>query len=272
MVGVVIEYFVFLQKEKTVPRATDTASSGSSENSKLSTIPIAAALATILTNEKSVELTELYAQGATGYAISYPQCGIDYPSQPYDFGILGVTKGRSLTKNPCLKSELEWANKGVYSPAFYINLSNPPLSKTIVQTLGCNQTDQKCPAYRFGYQTAKEAHEYAVSQGALPGTWWLDVQTISSWSTDTTLNAQVILGAAAYFKEQSLTVGLSTTPYQWNMVTGGLETGLPTWVPGRDNKKVAEKYCLTGKSYSGGPLKQVAYIESGFEAVYACGE
>jgi len=227
---------------------------------------------TLLAAPAKIKLSESYSKGAMGYAISYPQCGSDFPKQSYDFGVLGVTNGRSLTKNPCLKSELAWANKGLYAPAFYINLSNPPLSDKIIKSLGCDKIDQKCLAYRFGYRTAKEAREYAVSQGALPGAWWLDIQTISSWSAKTSINAQAVLGAVAYFKEQNLAVGLSATPYQWNKVVGDLETGLPTWVPGRYNKKFAAKYCLTGKSYSGGNIRQVAYVEKGFEVVLACGE
>jgi len=58
-----------------------------------------------------------------------------FPNSPMNFGVLGVTNGRSLTKNPCLKSELAWANKGLYAPAFYINLSNPPLLTRLLNRL-----------------------------------------------------------------------------------------------------------------------------------------
>lgn len=221
--------------------------------------------------EAYIPQAESYPKGAVGFAISYPQCGKEYPTD-YDFGIVGVTNGYSLTKNPCLKSEIEWAREGKYDPAFYFNLSYPaPLREQTIKALGCAAQDEECLGYHFGYRTAKEAHEYAISQGAEPATWWIDLQLASSWSEEAAINAQVVLGAIAYFKEQGLPVGLSTTPYQWNEITGSLETGLPVWVPGRE-KEVVAQYCLTGKSYSGGQVRQLAYMENDFEAVYACGE
>lgn len=222
-------------------------------------------------SEKTANRIAYYPQGATGYAISYPQCGKNYPNPPYDFGILGITKGHSLSQNPCLKSELDWAGRATYEPSYYVNLDFPSyISKNLIKSFNCQQADQKCVAYHYGGYIVKYAHSYAVSQGAAPGNWWLDVQIISNWSKTKTINAQVALGAIDYFKAQGLPVGLSTTPYQWNEVVGNLNTGLPTWIPGRANKQVAAQYCLSGKSYSNGRVRQLAYIESNFEAVYAC--
>lgn len=214
-----------------------------------------------------------YPAGATGYAISYPQCNKIYPAIPFDFGILGVTRGHSLSPNPCFKKELEWANKAKYAPSFYINLDFPPnIKESLIQSFGCVLNDQKCMAYHYGYHIAKYAHTYAVSQGAVLGTWWLDIQIISKWSLDQNINAQVVLGAIDYFKKQNILTGLSTTPYQWNQIVGSLKTDMPNWIPGRTNKKVAMKYCLNGKNYSNGSVEQLAYIENGFEAIYACGK
>ncbi len=203
--------------------------------------------------------TAEYPNGATGYAISWPQCGGEYPRMPYDFGIIGVTNGHSLSYNPCFKSELIWAQKAKYLPSFYLNLDFPSRM-------------HDTPPRSYGYRTAQDAYEFAKSQGVEGGTWWLDVQIMSRWSSDKATNAQIVLGAIEYFNEQNVFIGLSTTPYQWHEVVGDLQTNLPNWIPGRANKEAAATYCTEGISYSGGPVLQLAYIENGFEAVYSCGQ
>lgn len=213
-----------------------------------------------------------YMQGANGYAISWPQCGKKYPDPPFDFGIIGVTGGYSVNNNPCLKSEYEWAVQAKYKPSFYINMDFPQfLDKTLVATFQCRKADEYCIAYQYGYYTGNRAYNYALSQNVTGNIWWLDVQIISAWSKDKSLNAQVLLGAIAFFKKNELPVGLSTTPYQWNAVVGDLQTNLPNWIPGMTNREIAADFCKSGSSYSGGYVKQLAYIANGFEMVYACG-
>ena len=216
--------------------------------------------------------TARYPAGASGVAISYPQCPSSFPTSTPDFAILGVTYGRSLYDNPCFKAELTWAEQAPYGPSYYINLDYPaPFSASTIAATGCQSSDEHCLAYHHGLREAQAAYDFAVSQGAPEGDWWLDVQTISRWSKDLTVNAQVARGAIDFFRSKHLFVGLSTTPYQWGAVMGTLDTGLPNWIPGRANKAVAADYCLHGKSYSGGSVLQLAYIDNGFEAVYACG-
>ncbi len=212
-----------------------------------------------------------YPEGSMGFAISYPQCPQSYPTSTYEYAILGVTDGRSFTHNPCLKDEISWAQDAPYHPSFYINLSFPiDIYPTLTKSFDCGVGDQKCIAYHFGYATAQDAYNYALSQGLADVPWWLDMQTISTWSADKSVNAQVVQGAADFYKSKRLPVGLSTTPYQWDQIAGDYITDLPTWVPGRVDKQTATQYCLNGKGYSGGQVQQVAYVESNFEVVYAC--
>src|SRR5438105_3220053 len=64
-----------------------------------------------------------YPAGATGYSISWPQCGGAYPTAPFDFGIVGVTNGIAFTHNPCFASEYQWASGGRFPPAVYWNVN-----------------------------------------------------------------------------------------------------------------------------------------------------
>src|SRR5437762_8172950 len=64
---------------------------------------------------------------ATGFDISYPQCGGPFPSNPA-FGIVGVNGGIVFSPNPCLgagngPSELAWA--GGMRAQLYANTGNP---------------------------------------------------------------------------------------------------------------------------------------------------
>src|SRR4051812_16360573 len=45
---------------------------------------------------------------ATGYDVSYPQCGSRLPSSP-QFGIVGVNNGIVYSPNPCLATQYQWA-------------------------------------------------------------------------------------------------------------------------------------------------------------------
>ncbi|HVA70998.1 MAG TPA: hypothetical protein VNF08_06720, partial [Acidimicrobiales bacterium] len=65
------------------------------------------------------------ASTSIGYDISFPQCG-GVPPTSAAFGIVGVSDGYPLSTNPCLASELQWAQSTVSgAPAFYMNTASP---------------------------------------------------------------------------------------------------------------------------------------------------
>ena len=151
-----------------------------------SRVDVRLSLAQAVLEELIANKPVLYPKGAIGYAISWPQCGGAYPEMSYDYGIIGVTGGHSLSYNPCLKTELAWANKAKYAPSFYINLDYPgaSINEELILSFNCAQDDEKCIAHNYGYHIAKDAHRYALAQGAIGGNWWLDVQIVSKWSLD----------------------------------------------------------------------------------------
>src|SRR5579863_5141877 len=154
-----------------------------------------------------------YTSGTTGFDISWPQCGGAYPATPFGFGIVGVADGRAYTQNPCLASEYTWATQGNGSaPSVYMNLNYGLTRGT------CARKDKACQAYNYGYGAAQSAMSYAGAQAAAANMWWLDIETGNTWSSTTSLNAQVIHGALAGLQAGGMTVGIYSTPYQWGII------------------------------------------------------
>jgi hypothetical protein len=62
--------------------------------------------------------------------------------------------------------------------------------------------------------------------------WWLDIETANTWSSTVALNSADIRGMVDFFTGRSVTVGIYSTGFQWNQITGGLTLGLPNWLAG----------------------------------------
>lgn len=134
-----------------------------------------------------------------------------------------------------------------------------------------SQCDALCRAYRFGQDSAEQHTCTLESFEAVAPVWWLDVQIVSDWSSDLTLNAEAIRGVADYLKERSIRVGISSTLYQWEAVAGDASHNMPVWDASATDAEDAAAYCLQGKDFGGGPTEQIAYVAEGFEVVLACG-
>jgi hypothetical protein len=151
-----------------------------------------------------------------GNDISWPQCGKAYPSGQA-FGIVGVNDGLANNTNPCLASELAWAQQSSGTTtqpkaAAYVNTGNPsganpswwPASNTFydaadgtdsnsafagssqvtvpVPSYGpCTASNDAGCAYVYGWAKAYEDanHRGVPAPASLP--WWLDVETTNSW-------------------------------------------------------------------------------------------
>ena len=85
-------------------------------------LPIAAVVSTagvLMANQVGAMA---YTSGATGYDISYPQCGGRYPTGA--FGIIGVNGGYPFVYyNPCLADEYSHTTNA----ALYINTGYDPI-------------------------------------------------------------------------------------------------------------------------------------------------
>lgn len=214
----------------------------------------------------------IFPPGSTGLDISWPSCGLPLPAARPPFAIIGATGGKAFTQNPCLATQYVWAARGGIIPSLYVNLKSPVGSNADQALVGprgaCAAVDQACLAYNFGYNTAKHAVAYAASQRAPAASWWLDVETESSWSDDVSMNAIVIAAAIDYLQAQGAVVGIYSTQSQWREIAGGYMPGLPVWVAMAPTAASAPTYCT--RAFGGGQVWLVQYL-SGFDDIdYAC--
>jgi hypothetical protein len=210
--------------------------------------------------------TTRYSSGSTGYDISWPQCGQSYPPQPYTVAIVGVNDGQAFSTNPCLGSESSWAGSDIN---LYINI-NSPSSVDATDRSGpagqCAPGQNACLAYNYGYNAAANSVAMAANQGVRAPTWWLDVETAGSctsqfptnetgyWSCDSSFNAHTVQGAIDALRQSGLTLGDYSTGYQWGVITGGyVPTGgsVPNWIAGADPSHMSS-WCSGSHDFGGG--------------------
>jgi len=252
---------------------------------RISRFAVMATLSVVLTFVSSgAALAAPRSGGATGYDVSYPQCGGALPSSPA-FGIIGVSDGLAYGKNPCLAQQYAWAvtaPPGAPGPAFYMNTGNPGTLASRVDwyapngQMQCDTTHEDGCAYNYGFNAARDAYGYASTNSsttaAKTATWWLDVETSNSWLGSPSQNLIDIQGSIDFFTKTAFVsqVGIYSTGYQWGQITGGaqLPTTVLNWVAGAPSKKGAPALC--SPSFSGGKVKFVQYPSGGFDADYVC--
>ena len=155
-----------------------------------------------------------YPTGGSGYDVSFPQCGAALP-ETGDFGVVGATGGRAFTENPCISSEFQWAESASRAPTFYMNLNFPSGSTASEGVTGpagtCGPADLRCGAYNYGWNAASFAFAWAKQNNASASLWWLDIETVNSWSPDVSLNDAVLEGAVDAIEAHDATAGVYST-------------------------------------------------------------
>jgi hypothetical protein len=212
-------------------------------------------------------IESLYPSGATGYDVSWPNCSAKPPAHPA-FGIVGVSDGTGYSQNPCLAKQAAWfpnlslyVNTGWYNQSSHINPSSPKV---------CASGDNNCLAYNYGYNAGLYALSYANSQNVHASIWWLDVETGNTWNTDTTQNRNSLQGEYdALVANGVTTVGVYSTTYQWDTVTGTWLNNWPGW--GATTVRTASqaaKFC-NGHQFTGG-LTYLIQFTGSLDQDYAC--
>jgi hypothetical protein len=204
-----------------------------------------------------------YPQKTVGQDISWPNCN-NLNFNASSFGIVGVNGGLSFRANPCLGSEATLYRQNL---SLYLNTGFPgsPYDlKYQSSPLNCAVTDNNCLAYNYGYNAGKYATNYALSRGVVSNNWWLDVETVNSWSTSPSNNTYSLIGEATAINEslKPNLIGYYSTPYQWQVLTAGWQNNAPIWYATNSNHKTdAEKQC-SGINFNGGKIKLTQYISS----------
>lgn len=184
---------------------------------------------------------------ASGYDISYPQCGS--PRIPGDsgFAIVGVNGGRPGLEQPCLAEQLSWA-RTQSGMAVYVN----------TEYLG-----KGSPA-GVGVRTAKDAIG-RMKAAEIPRNTpvWLDVETENDWSGDHEQHRELIQALARKIAAAGHPVGLYSAPKLWAEITGSADPGMPVWLAiGRGTRAQALEACA-GPGLGGRPPSIVQWVQPG---------
>lgn len=252
----------------TSTTSTSTTTSSTSSTSTTSTTT-PSGTSTTTTTVPPAGGTDPYTSGATGYDISFPQCGGAYPAQPYSIAVVGVNDGHPFSTNPCLASEAAWAGSHVN---VYMNLASPtsgsgPAASGPAGT--CAASDVNCQSFNYGYNSATQSLSAAQSAGASASTWWLDVEVANYWSSDTAANDQVVQGAISALDQAGKTVGVYSTPYMWAQIAGGWQPSTPEWAPGGTGSNPAGG-CGGSYSFTTGPIWLSQYPSGNYDGDVAC--
>ncbi len=200
--------------------------------------------------------SSIYLTGSTGVDISYPNCAAKIPQ--VSFGIVGINNGLVFGHNSCASAEARnFSDLSLYANTG-LNATQSSSYYTQAQ-VGCNG-DVNCAAYNYGYNAAKDAINYAISQGLSSSKWWLDVETINTWNNDVVQNQKSLQGQYDALKASGITtVGIYSTTAQWQSITGGWQNNWPSWgATTWTTAAQAQTYC-TGHQFTGGSSLLMQY-------------
>jgi hypothetical protein len=229
-----------------------------------------------------------YPDGATGYDISWPQCGSTYPPAPHTIAIVGADAGYPLSDNPCFSSEAAWAGSGL---EVYFVVDVPSGIDTSSTEGPCDPKTAPgdvnlCYAYNRGWNTAEHAISYVQSQGYHPWMYWLDVEgsecgsypSSCAWSSNTSYNDQVIEGALNAISDSGLTGGIYASVLNWSYIAGSsYNPDVPYWAAWYSGQSgtyncthAAGLASSNGDHLPTGGLVLTQYASSTFDEDYAC--
>lgn len=230
----------------------------------------------------------------TGIDVSFPQCGTTLPAVG-DFAVVGVDNGVATQPNPCLATQLAWAagSPGTVHAAVdvYVNTANPNRAdasfaptgdttrrgRTVTSPYGhCrNETSRAC-SWVYGASLAWDDVETSGVTGPV-GRWWLDVESINSWSTSTARNRAALEGMVAAFTKARKPVGLYSSAGEFHDIVGTVPASsslskLPSWIAAGTTRGSAERLCSHAPLTKGRlTLTQWRDTTAGIDRDVACG-
>jgi hypothetical protein len=210
-----------------------------------------------------------YDHGATGFDISWPQCGGAYPP-PASVAVVGVNGGSAFTGNPCFGSEASWGGANL---TIYLNLNSPQGSDSTQWGQGpagnCALGDLNCESYNYGFNTAAESVTDAFFSGHGARTFWLDIETGNYWTSDSAANDLVIAGAIDAIHGSGFNAAIYSTNYQWGQIAGSYVPSVPVWYPTGIATSSPNHWC-SATSFAGGPVYLVQDAAGSYDGDYSC--
>lgn len=202
-----------------------------------------------------------YSKTDIGQDISWPNCN-NLKFTPLSFGIVGVNGGLSFSANPCLGTESTLYRQNL---SLYINTGFPGAPYDLrfqSWPLNCQISNTYCLAYNYGFNAGEYAINYELSRGVVSNNWWLDVESINSWSTNPNLNKNSLIGEfnAINVSVKPNTIGYYSNLSDWESITGGWQNKSVSWVATNSNYKImAENECKR-INFNGGKTLLTQYI------------
>jgi hypothetical protein len=200
--------------------------------------------------------------------ISWPNCTVNLSKA--DSGIVGVNGGLALRPNPCLAREAAnfkhlslYINTGYPGPKYGLKFQYFPKH--------CQAGNNQCLSYNYGYNSGLYDIKYSLAQGIIALKWWLDVESVNSWSNDYKINRQALIGTldALNAVAGKNNVGIYSATPQWDSLTGSWRNGYPAWLATGSTQEIDAKTACRAKSFSGGPIV-LAQFTPNLDKNYTC--
>lgn len=222
-----------------------------------------------------------------GGDLSWPQCpegmgikerrtlGLPMPLASAEYVVIGLTNGPAFTPNPCLASQVEWAEKNKVMTSAYA-VTSYPSDATIREYGGEGPGDPDTKIGRLtnvGYQQAGWNLEEMKRAGLESPSVWLDVEPVADWewSDDIEANQAVVKGAVAGYQDAGKRVGVYSIEGLWTPIVGDLQLQLPEWRPaGEASRAAALERCGGEWMFQGGAAVMVQWLEDGRDRNVTC--
>jgi hypothetical protein len=210
-----------------------------------------------------------------GGDISWPQCpagmgiahkvstGAPMPRDDAEYVVIGLTNGPGFHANPCLADQVAYAREHELLVAAYSVISWP------------DEATQKAHGGLRAAGAAEAAFNVASMKaaGLESPIVWLDIESVPfyDWSSDTSANAEVVLGAAQGYVDAGYRVGIYSTPHLWAGVVGDLSLGVPEWrAAGQTSQAEALSRCGSDWLIQGGVAALGQWVEDGRDRDITC--
>jgi hypothetical protein len=147
--------------------------------------------------------------------------------------ILGLTHGAGHTVNPCLRSQLAWAQVRHAKVGGYLVASYPTRRQRIRSGAGKCHGRLICQLHRDGARQVRDALATVHRVGMRSPMVWLDVEFRHqhSWTQSNRRNRAVVQGMVRELRRRHKRFGVYTTGLMWRDLLGHYRLDVPQWLP-----------------------------------------